>query len=335
MSAGFLIANNPCSLDGTAGSAAAVGSGAYTIACLVFPNTGNNNMNMVTGRAAGSPVRDLFEASLHLFGASDFSSGDATTLAQGSWYVAAQTKAAGSATYRHHLWLYDAGGAGVMAHGVSTGSANQPDGAALDLIRVGNGSVNSNGLVAVVALWPSVLTDGQLNTLRSGSLTAWSALAPAELVTFENWNGATGWSTRLGTSAQSAINGTVTVGANPPGFSFDLAASVDLTPVVMTMTAVGLTPTPGVVTVNLAPATMIFTAVPVTPAVGMVTAGLTPVIMVMTPGSVAPLNIDTGTDVGVCLSEPELAWTLGIPTLAWTLGQPRLSWALGSVEVDC
>ena len=335
MSAGFLLANNPCSLDGTVGSAAVVGSGAYTIACLVFPNTGNNNMNMVSGRASGSIVRDLFEAGLHLFGPNDFSSGDATTLAQGNWYVAAQTKAAGANTYRHHLWLYDAGGAGVMAHGVSSGSLNQGDGAALDTIRIGNGNVGSNGLVAVVALWASVLTDGQLDTLRSGSLTAWSALAPNELITFENWNGATGWSTRIGTSAQSAINGTVTVGTNPPDFSFDLAATVDLTPVVMTITPVGLTPVAGMVTVNLTPVVMSLTAVPVTPVVGMVTVNLTPVIMVMTPGMVTPVNSDTGVDIGVCLGEPELAWHLDQPELAWSLGQPHLSWALGFVEVDC
>jgi hypothetical protein len=243
MSANFLLANNPCWIDGTAGSAAAVGTGAFTIVALVHPTIGNNSTGILDGRAAGATQRALLEAGLHLFGVGDFSSGDATTLVQGNWYVAAQSKSAAAAPYRHHLWLYDPSGAGVMAHGVSTGSANQGNGAALDTLRVGNALVPGNCDIAIIGLWAGELTDPQLNTLKSASLVSWASLAPAELITYENWNGATGWSTRLGTSAQSVINGTVGVGANPPDFDFNLAITVDLVPSVFTFSAVPVVPT--------------------------------------------------------------------------------------------
>jgi len=278
----------------------------------------------VSGRAGGALVRDLFEASLHLFGDADFSSGDATTLAQGNWYVAAQSKAAGANTYRHHLWLYDPSGAGVMAHGVSTGSGTHGDGAALDTIRVGNGSVNSNGLVAVVGIWTSVLTDGQLDTLKSANLTAWSALAPQELITFENWNGTTGWSTRIGTSTFSAESGNVTVGANPPSFSFNLAASVDLTPVAMTLSPVAVSPVPGVVSVGLTPASMTMTPVAVSAVPGPVSINLAPATMIMSPGSVT--GPTPGPGPGLCASGPVIWWAADQPSASWEGAPPFISW---------
>jgi hypothetical protein len=264
VSANFLLANNPCSIDATVGAAAGVGSGGYTVAMLVRPTIGNNDMAMFNGRVAGVTTRAMFESGLHLFGVNDFSTGDATTLAQGNWYVTAQTKLTGPNMYNHHLWLYDPSGAGIMAHGVSTGSANQGDGAALDLLRIGNGPVGSNGDIAVLALWDSVLSNAQLNTLRSASLAAWAALAPKELVTYQNWNGATGWSTRIGSSAQSALNGTVGVGANPPSFDFALGANVDLTPASFTFSAVPVDAQP-ISNVTLTPASFTFSAPPVTP----------------------------------------------------------------------
>ncbi len=303
MSANFQFANSPCSVDGTIGAAGAVGSGGYTIAALVRPAIGNNDMAMVNGRVTGVTTRALFESGLHLFGVNDFSTGDATTLAQGNWYVTAQTKLTGSNPFNHHLWLYDPSGAGVMAHGVSTGSANQPDGAALNQLRIGNGPVVSNGEVAVVALWDTPLSNVQLDTLKSGSLLAWAALAPKELITFENWNGATGWSTRLGTSAQTAVNGTVTVGANPPSFNFNLVASVDLTPASFAFSAVPVTAVPQPISINLVPGVFQFTGVPVAPVPGAVTVVLTPAGFVFSAVPVvAQVPGSGGVDVEWCAS---------------------------------
>jgi hypothetical protein len=217
--------------------------------------------------------------------------------------VAAQTKATGAAMFNHHLWLYDPSGAGVMAHGVSSGSANQPDGAALNQLRIGNGPVVSNGEVAVVALWDSVLTPVQLDTLKSGSLLAWAALAPKELITFENWNGATGWSTRLGSSAQTAINGTVGVGANPPSFNFNLTASVDLNPASFAFSGVPVTAVPGVITVNLVAGVFQFSGVPVAPVPGAVSVVLTPAGFVFSAVPVvAQIPGTGGVDVEWCAS---------------------------------
>ena len=211
------------------GNAGAIGTGAYTIACLVQPAIGNNNCGMVEGHASGgAAVRSLLEDTLHLYGEGDFSSGDAATLIQGTWYVAAQTKAAGSATYRHHLWAYISTGTGTMTHAVSSSSANHGDGSAVTDIHIGHAGNRGNGLIAVVGLWTSELSDANLDTLKSGSLQAWADLNPAELFSLENWDGSTGIDTVIGTSTLTSETGSVTAGANPTGFDFAVGGATDL-----------------------------------------------------------------------------------------------------------
>lgn len=223
MSGDFNIAAD-ASINMTAGSAGAVGSGAYTLAVLFRPTTGNNNSGIMWCDAAGAHQRSFFEDSLALFGLNDFSSGFGT-LTQGNWYVAAQSKAAGSNLYRMHLWPYASDGSGTMTHGTESGGANQGDGSTIDAIRIGIAEDRGNSLIAVVGLWTSVLSDGSLDTLKSANLTAWSALAPAELISLENWNGSTGCTAVVGTSSQSSITGTVGTGANPPSFNFSLSSA--------------------------------------------------------------------------------------------------------------
>src|SRR6185295_15550533 len=214
-------------------------TGAYTIATLYRSAAGNNGLTSL--RAAGVEVRSLVQDVFHLFGTGDFSTGDAATTSA-TWWVGAQTKSAGLAPYRHHAWLYDPSGAGAMTHAVSTGSANHGDGAAIDELRIGWASNRGNGDIAVMAYWDTALPDVSLDLLRSGSLLAWASLAPDELITFENWNGATGWSTRLGTSALASITGTVGIGANPPSFDFNLAVTTELIPASFTFSAPAVTP---------------------------------------------------------------------------------------------
>lgn len=206
----------------TAGSAGAVGTGAYTMAVLVRPTTGNNNCGMVQGRTASAAVRSLFEDGLKIFGDNDFSAGYGS-LTQGNWYVVAQTKPAGSALYRHHVWAYASDGSGTMSHGVTTGTHG--DGSAITQTRIGQAVDRGNGLIAVVGLWTSELSDANLDTLKSANLSAWSALSPAELISLENWNGSTGCTAVVGTSTQSSITGTVGVGANPTSFNFSLGGA--------------------------------------------------------------------------------------------------------------
>jgi hypothetical protein len=299
MSANF----NPAAdawLTGTAGAAGPLGTGAYTIATLYRAAAANDGLTSL--RAAGSEVRGLLQDTFHLFGNGDFSSGDATTTTA-TWWVGAQTKPAGNQVYRHHAWLYDSTGAGAMTHGVSSGSGNHADGAAIDQIRIGWSANRGNGDIAVMAYWSSELSDAQLNTLRSGSLLAWAALAPQELITFENWNGATGWSTRLGSSALSSITGTVGVGVNPPSFNFNLVASVDLTPASFAFSAVPVTAVPQPITINLVPGVFQFSGVPVASVPGAVTVILTPAGYVFSAVPVVAQVPGTGgVDVEWCAS---------------------------------
>jgi hypothetical protein len=233
------------SLNMTAGAAAACGSGAYTIVVLVRPTTGNNNCGFCRMTASGVQRRGFIEAGLALFGDADFSAGFGA-LTQGAWWVVAQSKAAGLTNYRHHLWAYAADGSGAMSHGVSSGSSTFGDPQAVDQIRLGIGDVRGNGLIAAAGFWTRALADVELDTLCSNLLTTWSALSPAELFSLENWNGTTGIETKIGSSSQSSITGSVGVGANPPSFNFALASSATIS--ASTVTGAAVVPTPTVKT---------------------------------------------------------------------------------------
>lgn len=211
-------------LSMTGGSAGAAGTGAYTIAWLGQPAVGNNGCGMLQLRASGSSVRSLLEDTNKLFGDGDFSSGFGT-LTQGNWYLCAQTKPAGSAVYRFHLWPYASDGSGTMTHGVSVGAGNHGDGSSIDDIRIGQAGNPGNGPVSLVCVWNSELADATLDALKSNQLSAWTALFPAELIHFASWNGTTGVTVPIGTSALSSITGTVGVGSDAPSFNFSLTTS--------------------------------------------------------------------------------------------------------------
>lgn len=224
----------------TAGSAGALGTGAYTIAALVRP--AGNDDGFVSLYAGATEVRSLLGVAGHLYGKDDFSDGFGS-MASGNWYVCAQSKPAGSATYRHHLWAYASDGSGTMSHGVSTNSGSHGDGSAVTESRIGFSILRGNGLIAAVGLWASEVSDAQLDTLKSGSLSAWAALSPAELISLENWNGSAGCTAVVGTSTQSSITGTVSAGSNPPGFNFSLG-STELVPGVLAPSLSGPALTP-------------------------------------------------------------------------------------------
>lgn len=229
MSGTFDIAAD-ASINMTAGSAGAVGTGAYTLVALFRPTTGNNNSGIMWCDASGSHQRSFFEDALNLFGFNDFSSGFGS-LTQGNWYLVAQSKPAGSNLYRFHIWPYASDGSGTMSHGTESGGANQGDGSTIDAIRIGIAEDRGNSLIAAVGLWTRVLSDAELDSMKSGSLSAWTNVsggAPAELISLENWNGSTGATAVVGTSTLSGITGSVAAGANPPGFSFALTAPLAL-----------------------------------------------------------------------------------------------------------
>lgn len=211
-------------LTGSAGAAGAVGTGAYTMAVLYRTETGNNNFGLISLRDASAEQRGLLQDTGHLFGSGDFSSGFGN-VTNNSFTLSAESKPLGSAHYRMHTWTYASDGSGTMSHGEAVGAANHGDGNTITQLRIGWSTNRGNGDIAVVAFWDSELTDLQLDTLKSNQLSAWSALNPKELVTYENWNGSTGWSTRVGSSSLSSITGTVAVGAEPSSFNYNLGSS--------------------------------------------------------------------------------------------------------------
>lgn len=214
----------------SAGGAGAAGTGAHTIAVLWKSDTVNVNCGLASLYASSTQVRQLLTDGGELFGTGDFSSGYPTNaVGLDTWYVGAITKVSGSAHYRCHLWPYASDGSGTMDHGEAADAANHGDGSSITQIRVGLTDVRGNGLIAVVGIWNSALSDANLNTLKSGNLSAWAALSPAELISLENWDGTDGCTAVVGTSAKTGITGTVGVGANPPSFNFSVSSEVTLT----------------------------------------------------------------------------------------------------------
>lgn len=210
----------------SAGTAGAAGTGAHTLVALWKSDAVNANGAMAGLYASSTQVRQFLADSGELFGTADFSAGyPLGGVGLDTWYVGAISKPSGSAHYRIHLWPYAAAGTGTMDHGEASDAANHGDGSSITEIRIGLNDVRGNGLIAVIGVWDVVLSDGQLDTLKSANLSTWAALNPKELISLENWNGSTGATAVVGTSTQSSITGTVGVGANPPSFNFALSAT--------------------------------------------------------------------------------------------------------------
>lgn len=205
----------------SAGGTGAMGTGAHTIAVLFnASNAAAAFLSLLDSTPA--VVREFLTDSGSLFALNDFTG--MAGVSTSTWYVAAVSKAAGSSAYRYHLWAYDSGGAGSMTH---ANGGSQGDGNAVNAIRVGfgGGGDKMRGLIAVVGLWTSALSDANLNTLVSTHLSAWAALTPQALISLQNWNGSTGCVDVVGTSSQTGLVGTVATGANPPSFDFSLTTA--------------------------------------------------------------------------------------------------------------
>jgi len=231
MSASYPVGTNY--LGFTAGNSGAAGTADFTIAALWQGTTGNNGSAICGLYNSTNVQRAMFEDSLRCFGGTaDFSNGygtgdntGSTNLTQGVWYVDCLSKTSASEFFEWDNWVYDQTGAGTMWRGNAVGSANQGNGLTIQSIRIGANVVPANGLIAVVGIWTRKLSGIERNTLKSNQLSAWAALSPAELFSFENWNGTTGASI-VGASTFSGVTGTVNAGANPTGFNFALSAAM-------------------------------------------------------------------------------------------------------------
>jgi hypothetical protein len=210
----------------TAGGMGAAGTGAHTIAVLYRSNsTGSLDFGLMALRAGATLTRELFVDGAKLFNVNDFTAGFGTIVAN-TWYVSAVTKPSGSAHYRYHHWAYTNPASGSMSHGETSSPQNHGDGSTITVGQVSGGDHqgNNDNLIAVVGVWTSALSDANLNTLVSNAMTDWAALSPAALFSLENWNGTTGLVDVVGTATQSGVTGTVSVGADPPGFDYSIGS---------------------------------------------------------------------------------------------------------------
>lgn len=230
------------------GGAGAVGTGAYTIAALYKPS---GNSGIAGAFTSGSEVRAFLNDSGHLFGSGDFS-GSAGTVTSGAWYLVAESKAAGSNVYRWHIWAYASDGSGTMSH--ADGSGTHGDGSTITELRIGTIGNRGNSLTAVVGYWTRVLSDAELDSMKSPNLSAWRGVsggAPAALVSFQNWNGTGGAADVVGTSTFSGLTGNCGVGADPPSFNYALSSTVNGTATAILGALAAHATTPGQIVGNV------------------------------------------------------------------------------------
>ncbi len=223
MSVSFAVGNN--TVQWTAGSAGAVGTGAFSLYALVNVPTGNNNAGFFGGFATNTLVRGIGLSNMHMYGNNDFSANGYGTLSHDVWYEVMETKSSASAPWRMHYRLVNPGGTpGAWSHGTAVGAANQPNGSTVTNFRIGNVTIaQANGLIAAWGAWTSELSDASIDTITGTGLASVAALSPQELVSLENWAGSgSGSLTVVGTSAYSTSTGSNTVGANPSGFNFSV-----------------------------------------------------------------------------------------------------------------
>jgi hypothetical protein len=154
----------------------------------------------------------------------DVSAAVTTAAGWGIWYV---TKAAGSATPRIG-WRAIGSGSWSRANGGSAvGSATTPAAGRLHVGSFLDGSGRVNFRYGVCAVWNRDITDAEADGVFSGlSTVAINALAPVEIVEFNQASVATPVAGLNGVLTQNSIfQTTVVTGDDPPGWTFGLGVS--------------------------------------------------------------------------------------------------------------
>lgn len=194
---------------------------AYTIACLfqTDANAAHANRTAVGMLTSGATIRSLLNVDGALFCHNDFAAGFGV-ITRGNWYVGAVSKDVGNGEPNNFsLWQYNT--ADPMAHGTDGSTGNDAVDPITDLFIGSADGINSSGAIAVVAFWPEFLTL-ELNALVSTHFSAWKNLNPAVLLSFENWDGATGCVDVVDGATEIAVTGTVGVAADPPDWDWTL-----------------------------------------------------------------------------------------------------------------
>lgn len=209
---------NGTQINMTVATIGAIGTGDYTVIALVQPN------GLTVGAYWGAQVSSSFNLDCildagTLFGGGDFS-GLPSTMNGTDWQLVGQSKASGSNVYRWHYWNYTTNSAKTHTNGSGT-HANP---GTITAFNIGQGDNRGNGLIAVVGVWKRVLSDAEIDSLCTSSLADWASLAPDALWPLNVAAASVVDVTGNGNNAAS-VSGTISAGADPPGFSYSLAAA--------------------------------------------------------------------------------------------------------------
>jgi hypothetical protein len=219
------------SITFSAGGAAGITNAAFTIAILWSPAISHAG-GLIDGRDGGSArhlgVNPFTDNNVYVAVGPDFRP---TSYAAyiGGWAVLAFTKGAGSSLVRTHLYDY---GVGSWVH-ANLASAVGADAATLATILVGpfDGAQDLNGNLAAMGFWTgTALADAsfEAGTGFQTSLANWFNLTPSVLWRFNQASVATPVTDLMGSGAdQTAISGTSVSANDPPGFSFNIVATID------------------------------------------------------------------------------------------------------------
>lgn len=215
----------------SAGATGPAGTGDYTIVTLTRPFGNHGAVSLFSGSLTGTRVRDIITDSGVWFGIFDFVGfGTATN---NTWYLAGQSKSAGSNLYHWSIWPYTSDGSGTKTHG-DEASGTHGDGSAIAGIRIGDGEDRGNGDVALVAVWNRVLSDADFDSLCGNTAQAFMSLASgapdALLLCNVASPGDVVDATGNGADATTVVGADVTIGADPPGFDYSISTSNGTSP---------------------------------------------------------------------------------------------------------
>jgi hypothetical protein len=206
------------------GALASVDGGPITVAAIVKLAAVDGAVFWAGSTSAQADRRFAVEASTTWF--YDTSSGNFQSLFGAStaenWTVIAATKADGTSTPRGHKYVF---GTGVWSHvnaaGTLVDAGSGPGAGGVLLLSGGGTSVVLSGRLAVVGVWTSALSDGEIERLNR-SLQAWRDLLPAALWRLDQAAVTPLVDLTGGGANETAIVGTnVVVGDDPPGFAFE------------------------------------------------------------------------------------------------------------------
>ncbi|HEY6019031.1 MAG TPA: hypothetical protein VIY48_03800 [Candidatus Paceibacterota bacterium] len=257
---------------GTAGADTVFASD-FTIAVLAkTTNSGWGLFGGYTDTTAATPLRQFFLANNsggRLYGDGDFTAGfpdpgvDADGINDGTWRWHVMSKATGAA---HYKFSYADLATLTWTDGESVSAANHSDNATAAgmfstwaIYAMGF----DTGDMAVVCVWPTQLTTGQIHSSCTQAVTDLKgASSPAVGWIFPQATSGSTVYDFTGGGANEISRPLIATSADPP--SFDFVFRVSLAPASIAVSPTAVTPVPGVISVVLPPAPILIT----TPSIG-------------------------------------------------------------------